>query len=357
MARSPLHPSKAATWLHCPASHLIAACFPSESGQAANDGTEAHKYAARLLANDRSIQVGVIPPELVRVAEWYVNVLQLDAGEAHVHVEQRVSCDAVHESISGTPDAYFIDDHAVHIYDLKTGFQPVEAFENWQLMTYAAGICERMNDASPVEFIIAQRWPYSPAGYRGDRWQTTVGALRPYWDRLRDAAEAALGNHPQTHTGEHCRYCNGRHACQAAHDAAASAVDMVGSPIPIDTDDPDVLGYELTVLTAAERVIKNRRTGLEAAAYAMTTRGQRVPGWALQPGRGSTTWKTETPVAELVALGEAFGVDMRAVGLTPKQAIAAGIPEGIVEGLSETTAGNYRLAPVSAKDARKAFGQ
>jgi hypothetical protein len=360
MSKSPLYPSAASTWINCPAAHLLRACFPQESGAAANGGTEAHKYAAALLTGNGGT-VGQMSREIAEAADWYVRLVRADIATQQIPiVEKQVECATIHPTLAGTVDACYFDSRGLHVYDLKTGKAPVSAFENWQLITYAAGLAEyyslQNKPTTPVEFIIAQRWSYSAHDYRGDRWTTTIGALAPYWQRLRDAAHAALGDNPRTQTGEHCRYCEGRHACEAARNAALCAVDMSGSPVPVDTDDPAVLGYELTVLDAAERVIRNRRTGLEAQAQAMIGRGQHVPGWAMSPTRGSTVWRPGVPVADLVAVGEAFGVEMRSVGLTPKQAIAAGIPEAIVEGLAERTAGSWKLSPVSDKDARRRLG-
>ncbi|MNE53890.1 hypothetical protein D3C80_1486410 [compost metagenome] len=84
-----------------------------------------------------------------------------------------------------------------------------------------------------------------------------------------------------------------------------------------------------------------------------------MPGWALQAGRSRTDWNV--PVAEVVALGEMFGVELSKVApLTPKQAAdklkRAGIDDSVIGAYSATQPGAVRLVQESKTLAKKAFG-
>ena len=379
MSHSIIAPSSAFRWVPCPGSVLLEACFPNEKTEASTEGDLAHEIAARLLQRcldlgtttkqerDRCVDELDGDDETFDGAVLYVDdVLRIASGCATgfthiVHIEEPVKCPRVHAESFGTPDAWLFDitSKTLHVWDFKFGRLAVQAFENWQLVNYIAGILDELKLPADIERLvkvevaIVQPRNYEP-GAPVRRWSTMVGALCDMLADLKASAEDALGDSPTVATGPHCRYCRGRHDCEAARRVALVEFEHCGEPLPQGMT-LEQLGRELELLERAAEAVAYRKTGVEAALEAAIRKGDPVPGWTLKEGRGSTVWTVD--VETLAVLGNTHGVTLTTPkALTPNQATKAGLPADVVATMTERKPGKLALAREELTEARRVFG-
>lgn len=360
-----LAPSAASRWVKCPGSVRLAALYPEhEDTDAAAEGTAAHWVVEQAFANGgKLVPVGTIAPngvevteEMLEGAEMYIDVVGLDHGG---HIERRVTmAKSVHPDNWGTPDFFGLRNGILRIIDYKFGHGYVEEFENWQCLNYAAGICEfldiRPELGTGIEITIVQPRYFGRQG-PVRTWSTDIVAIQPYIAQLRQAAAMAVLDESPCIVGDYCKHCPGRHACEALQDSAMDVAAAAYSNLPLELT-PQQAGRELTALTAAAVRLESRITGLQHQLLFALRGGAAVPNWGVEQAQGRQKWLRAVP--EVLALGQIMGVDLSKPSVvTPKQAIAKGIPEAMVSPLSETPLGEWKLVRVDTKQARKAFAK
>lgn len=373
---APLAPSSAHIWAPpdgCRASVALQAAFPDpEDSPEAREGTAAHWFVAELLrGNDPPI--GAVAPnghpidaEMVDGAQALLIDIR-DTLKAAQHrtlrVEEKVYATSIHESACfGTPDVYLMDGPALalHLWDFKYGHRFVDACENWQLLAYAAGILD--SEGIPHEqwhswlitMTIAQPRNYHPVGPLREWYISGGRLLQDYVPKLRAAAYQAMAPGAEYRTGPHCRDCSGRHACPALQRAGALAMDVSLQAQPVVLP-PHAVGLELRQIGDAIKRLEARKTGLEEQALGLIRGGTPVPFFTAQHATGNERWVQ--PVAEVFALGDMFGADLRKPQepVTPHQARKAGVPDEIVKAYATRPQGALRLTRVDDDAARLAF--
>lgn len=280
-----------------------------------------------------------------------------------LHVEEPVRIPSVHGENWGTPDAWYYDTSkgTLFIWDMKFGHGFVDCFENWQILDYAAGILDSLGiDGAADQHIRVKMTIVQPRSYHRDgpvrSWSVMASDLRPYFNKLRAAAEAATSMAPVATVDpvRACKHCPGRHACEAFQRAAYTGFDVAMASAPLELS-PHALGLELRMIQHYVKVLTARATGLEEQALATIRRGQIVPFFGVEQSAGREAWTR--PVEEVIALGDMMGVALAKPGaITPKQAIKAGLPAEVVAQYSETPRGAIKLVPDNGTAARKIFG-
>lgn len=361
--------SSAPRWVKCAGSVPLEALYPEmeDSVDAAN-GTAAHWVAFELFHN-RIVCEGLVAPngvavtqEMIDCGEMYADHLRLVACFGGTAVlERRVMIPYVHEQNWGTPDAWVYNDQTriLTMIDYKFGHRFVDVFENYQLIDYVCGVLDELgiNGATDqmleVHFYIVQ-----PRSYHRDGpirlWKTTAAALRGYFNILQAAAQAALSPNPICTVNAECLDCRGRHACEASQRTGFSIMDISTSSVPVIMS-AHAIGLELKMLYDAELLIKARKSGLEKQAEIHMMRGEMIPNFMMQPTEGRQEWSK--PVAEVIALGSLFGIDVKKDALiTPIQAVKAGLDAAAVAGYTMRKRG-LTLVIDDGSTARKAFGK
>lgn len=342
-----------------------------EEKPAAREGTAAHFVFGELFFN-RVVAEGQIAPngvviteEMLEGAELYVDTIDarlaaVGMDRSALMVERRVEIPRVHPQNWGTPDTWFYDRErgSIPIFDFKFGHDFVDAFENWQLINYAAGIMDALkidglsDQHTRIEMTVVQPRNYSARG-SVRTWSVMAWELRGYVNRLRNAAEAAHSPNRVATPNDACEHCPGRHACQALEQSAYLAAEKAGDSTPLELK-PAAAALELRYLQRAQKRLDARVSGLVETLTSQIKRGVPVPGFMLEATAGRETWNKPAP--EVLALGQVLGVNVAKPGLlTPKQAIKAGMPEAVVAAYVERPTGGTKLVPVDGSDAARVF--
>jgi hypothetical protein len=343
------------------------ACYPSDGGEAANAGLCGHSVGGDLLykpGGTREKYVGrytlhgvTVDDEIYDAAELYANEVKKVAGY-DARVEERVSAPTIHLELFGTCDAWYYDEatNTLYIWEFKFGFVSVDAFENWQMICYAAAILfnpnETASNAYNVVFVVVQPRDYSADG-PVKVWRTTTEKMQPYFDRLRSSAADAFSTKPKIVSGDHCRYCKARHACEAARKSAFSAFEYSCEPIPVELT-PEQLGRELEILERCKNAIEYRYEALKTQVETLIRKGRNVPQWQLRPKSHKQNWTVSAE--DLEQIEKTYNTKLtKTVAITPKQAIKAGIPQDVVSMLTETKPGRNYLTHYDVRKESERF--
>lgn len=372
-AHAILAPSAAARWVACAGSVALAALFPEEEdGEEAREGTAAH-WAAFEILHASPVALGqaapngyVLTEEMIEGAQTYADEIDAELARRHLTraalvVERRVNIGRVHPENWGTPDCWFYDPVArvLVMFDFKFGHRMIEVFENWQLIDYVAGVADelQLDDlTNAVKMVIVQPRSFHRAGPVRD-WTTRLCDLRAQINILTMAAERAMEPGATCTPNPECKYCEGRHACEATQHGAYQAVALSKASTPLVLS-PSAVGLELRTLEAAEAALAARISGLKAQAAALFKSGAQVPGWAMVPTSGREAWREDKPLAELLQLGELFGISLaKPAAITPGQARKAGMPEEVIAQYAGKPSRGLALERDDGSTARRVFGK
>lgn len=214
-----LSPSGTSRWLHCTKSLELCEGLPSTSSSYADEGTQAHDLAERLLRGEK---LSVVDKEMLAAVKVYVDLVESYRRSKTVHFEyiEKMLESEVIPGLGGTSDCVLIytdtDGSVVlHIIDYKHGAgYPVDAVENMQLLSYFA--------------IWRSAWGFIIDKYRGTivqpradgddvkDWETTAERILEHEAQILEA----LGKEPVFHVGEGCRWCRALSICPAVHEQA-----------------------------------------------------------------------------------------------------------------------------------------
>lgn len=317
-----LAPSAAEQWGpdRCPGSLQMQEKHPGDDdGEAAREGTAAHFIATEMLQG----RTATIAPNGVPITQEMIDHARLfiDAAEGSQWVEQRLHMPEVHPDCWGTPDAvrYDLEARKLEVIDYKYGHGYVEHWDNPQLLLYAMGALRALDVTDWSEWaitltIVQPRYYGTESPVR--HCKVSGRTLHDVWlPRFREAAELASKPGALVKTGQWCRYCTALLQCEAARKMQGAALDYADTQQsgPVDAD---TVGFEMTLIARALRILKDRQTALEAQAAIMP----RVTGWIKQPKYGRLAWNE--PDEAVLALGDACGVNLRrpAAPITPTQA-------------------------------------
>lgn len=356
MTHAYLPPSGAGAWVHCPLWPTMNQRYPQDDADESAEGTAAHWVNIQpeppALGSRAPNGIAVTAEMLEGRALW----LQATAGVLPGLDEQELH-DEPGTYRGGTPDRYAYSAPLLVVYDYKFGHGQVEVFENYQLIEYTRLILKRhgLSDLQTmVRLVVVQ-----PRGYHAQGpvrvWEVGQAAmLRAYWNLLDAGAAKALQPNPPGIVGEHCRYCPGRHACDALQRNTWQRIEQAGASLPLELDARGV-GYELREVRRALKLLQARETGLDAQATALLMRGERVPYFHMGSTKPRQVWKISPE--QLAGLGRAFNVTLTKLEpITPTQAIAAGMPADVVAPFVDQPRGELKLIEDDGSFTRKAFG-
>lgn len=386
-AHSILPPSSAAIWGAedgCTGWVTMSLAVPeSEESEASRLGTAAHEVAAQYIDSYArgaafNPQIGqilsnnvVIDEEMLDAAELYaddVRQVMISTGVfggPYLLLEQKIDIHRISEYCFGTPDCVIFDakNLKIYIWDFKYGMDPVEVYENLQLVAYAAGVLDYFKARTPLieedllnklEFVfrVAQ-----PRAFHRDgpirEWRSNLPGLYKIFVQLLMKAKLALSPEATNHSGPHCRYCQARHVCPAAISAGFRLFEAATVPMPIDMS-KESLATLLTLTTRASKQLEALRSGLEQQVETLVRTGSSVPGYRVEPKQGRLTWSK--PVDEIIQLGAIMGIPLeKPTVVTPKQAEKLGIDTTVINEYSHKPVNGVEVVADDGSKAKLIF--
>lgn len=343
--------------------------YPQEDTIDTQEGEAAHWAGAQRLIGQQ-IAVGQVAPngvvlnvEMVEAADGYADhIQQRDKQHEGYWIEQHIPHGPIHKDNYGTPDYVSYANESLSIDDFKYGHGFVSEIGNYQLINYAAlkahelGIFD--DDSLKVTMTIHQPRCYHRRGPVRS-WTTTLGALRPYFDELRNAFNWAtqLDAPVIARDPEACRGCSARFDCEANLMAVGPDVDLAYDSTPLKLS-PLAMAVELRKLRRAEKMIKARREGIEQAITSKIQRGQSVPFFSIGHTKGRTVFNADAREMGVVEVAAAYGAKIeKAALITPLQAIKAGVPEDVIKMYSHAQSGAAELVEDDGTAAQNIFNK
>lgn len=382
MTHSIIPPSSAEIWTACPGWVVMSQSFPeTEETEAQRLGTAAHEVAAKYIESYArgamyNPKVGeitsnnvVIDDEMLDACEVYaddVRAVMISSGvfaEPFLGVEKSLTMPTINELSFGTSDCFIFDhkNRTVYIWDFKYGHDPVDPFENMQLINYSEGVLNFLMKHKPIMretnlkfvFRIAQ-----PRAYHRDgpirEWRTDSSGLVGYITTLIESAKLALSGSGRTISGKHCRFCQARHGCESALTAGVRLYEVSSQALPLDLG-VEALSVQLSIVTRAHKQLSALKDALEQQVETLVREGKSVPGYMVQPRSGRESWNVD--LTEIFSLGDMLGIDLRKpTAVTPKQAVKLGIDTNVIKAYSKKTSSGVEVVPEDGKKARLIFG-
>lgn len=331
-------------WLSASGAHRWSKCVASVFAKSerttnayAERGNDEHKTAARMFESLEYVfsqeipdLVGVyledrgcfVTQEMQEIASGYVaKVTEYAAnlsGQLYVETPFDVSSVTGEEGAFATPDVAFFAEHQgireLQVHDLKTGQgELISAFDNTQLMVYAAAILRELTqDAEGVSSILLVI--HQPRRDNLSEWRLTREQLEAKIASITEQAQAALmfrdlgadfSGLPKEYLvpGEHCKYCPARGFCSARVEVVE---DLIGAPLEEVSKgeflktlsregaelSPERMAVYLRVLPFVKQWLKDAEDYVNHKAL---REGVPIPGWKVVEGRlGNREWSDET---------------------------------------------------------------
>lgn len=324
--------SQIGTILYCPAYVRLSKERKRQKCQAALDGIDLHKEAQDCLLGLQTSN----KPEVNQYVE-FVNGYKFNGVRL---IEHKLTVPSIHPEARGILDAGFYNSQSVCVIDYKTGWAEVEAVENYQLISYAKGLIDSYApEATSIRLVIVQ--PKSRISVV-KQWVVFRSELESYVNKLRKAAALSDEPNPPVKTGKHCINCDHKNICPAI----SKTLDILGDICETRFEDCEEYNVAMRI-KQLKYLLKLAEKSLileEEKAVNELSNGNEIPGLRLGVSKGQTTWKNHE---EALRLLKVFGkLDPSKAIITPKQAIAAGIPQSMVDKLSETSGGKVKLMEI-----------
>ncbi len=312
----PLRPSGANKWVRCPGSAAAESGIEEGRIAAADEGTIAHWIAAKILKGedipetgtewevddgkvmpvlfDSDLPVITFTDEMLEHVLKYTDYFSEEMYSGDVYVEEYVTIAAPGQPEGGTPDLFYIDvrTNTLEIHDLKYGFSPVDAAENYQLMLYAYGVTKSFY---ACKFDTYRLVIHQPRLNRIDEKTYSRAEMEVQWVAIFNAAALTSKEIAPVIPGGHCTryYCRARATCHAFQDYVLEDLPEIKEEI----DNADI-GKKLSKIDQ----IRNWCDAIESEAYTLAVeKGQRIPGFKVVAGkRGSRTWGSEEEAEQVM---------------------------------------------------------
>lgn len=332
-AHAKFSPSSAHRWMHCPASIAMEDGLPNTTSSYAEEGTRAHAVAAHCLQNKlTSVPLDMCDnEEMCENVQVFIDTIWRRSHGKLLLIEQKVEFSKAIgvDDQFGTSDVIIVDIENAHVEvdDLKYGMgHRVDPENNEQMLTYAVGVCEALEEVLGVSFKTF-----------------TLGVLQPrldheaYWDCDRETIDAhsakltfaaarglqglvwckkgkTLPNDYYAPNVDTCQWCKAKATCPALTAKVAEAVyddftaldnpdTMIvqGAPqLPLASQ----LGSKYGMLELIEDWCRSIRTEVERRVFG----GEKIIGPDGQPfklvegKKGSRAW-TDEKIAEGLLVG------------------------------------------------------
>ena len=325
-----------------------------EAGQPAKDGTAVGELLSEMIRQRTdSPKIGTTASNGTFLDQYmwfyardtYNTILQRAQGNL-IETEERIDwMTPAGIKIRGQFDISFVVGNTLYIEDLKYGFGIVDVKDNWQLIGYAIGQAQRLQNMHGylpefVSLTIHQPRPYHEDGRVRTFW-FPVSELINYYNQICERMQAYVSGARTLETGKACKYSNAGSTCPALNRSANKAMDTVlteWNEKPL-TNEEVAEQYEL--LQRAHELLELRLKSVEQLAISRIQANQIVPGYAFEMSYGDRKWKSNVTPESIQAL---TGVNViKTEMLSPNQAEKAGVNKKLTAALTEKPAKGVKL--------------
>lgn len=297
MKHAKLSPSAASRWIRCPGSidlskQVIEKYGKRESSDAANWGTMVHDLTHQVWNKDISLSE-IDDDEARKIVADYLECILHYQERLDIIPDLEVELRAPRwiRHIWGTVDCVLASDDTLVILDLKTGYYPVQAEENFQLLCYAA-LAREYYGIDPDEIIIGIYQPRARDGMPALRtWDINRQDLNLYAWEIKHAAEIALSDAGKLtfHPGAiQCQWCPAAGHC--AEQARTQAIlDFFNESPSVSLLSAEKIGDLLDQLPEVDTFISQ----LKAAALDRAMSDKKIPGYKVVASATRRKWRDE----------------------------------------------------------------
>jgi len=231
--------------------------------------------------------------------------------------------------VETTVDHVALIGQTLHVDQFVYGWGIIEPENNWHLIACALGWLEQNPTFKPETIVLTIHQPRAAHHFGQSRdWSVDLKTLQKYRTSI---GEVLTAPSDELRTGmTWCRKCPGLARCPAAQGAAMNAIDYAETAGDAEPEN-DTLARELDALERAKAAIENRLDALVKVTAHRVKNGQHVGNYAMAEAFGNRTLNNGLDAATRHMF---TGKDLRKDALiTPAQAVLAGVPESVVQGL------------------------
>ena len=227
--------SQAEKFMHCRGAANLELAIPNwvppvkdpTADNAANRGTRMHEMFAEVMT------LSAKDAFMMGEAISYVASVRQKRRFA-VLIEQSVTAEWLATRPGTTADLVLYVADEIHIFDLKTGTIPVSAFENYQMLYYAATYGALAPKAKGVHLHIVQPWADNV-----EVWFADAARIQSFMTEARQVdLEIQQGAHTLS-PGDHCMFCPANPHSRAAKGApfCPAMMELLYPAPPVDYDE------------------------------------------------------------------------------------------------------------------------
>jgi hypothetical protein len=202
-----------------------------------------------------------------------------------------------HSEVEGTPDCIIINEETqtLHVIDLKTGYTPVNATDNTQLMLYAL-MAYYTYDNYPVTAI--QLHIVQPSLDHIDTAEVTTQQLDDFYTQVLRTVAQAKANPAFTPSQEACQYCYFKTRCTAFRDDLTNKITKAMHYVQKQQEGvavglQDISNDEIACLLTHKKSLLDYLALVEQQALDRMQSGQTIKGFKLVHKATHRKWTSE----------------------------------------------------------------
>ncbi|QIW87541.1 hypothetical protein Ab1vBOLIVR4_gp24c [Agrobacterium phage OLIVR4] len=353
-----LRPSSAFKWGNCalnPRFEELAG--PEETTDAAREGTCAawvaecvlrgDAYSAEDLVGRNHSNGWLVTMDMAYYVQKYINHVRSRGGV--ISAEQRVIICAFIQGTLDSSSVTFTGD-TLYVDDLKFGMEPVDVFENPQLILYGGG--EYLRLGRPVNIRKVRLGIFQPRAFHHEGpyryWELSIPDLMTELQKLIEAGQRVQEPGALATPGPWCRRCTGAKGCEALTHSSYRLYEFISKSANYRELTDEEIAAELDAIDLMSKLIKARRAALEPDAESrLRSRGLR--GYILKDRKGNRAFKYSAGVIKAMT-----GIDPAEDSLcTPAELERRGARPDIVEFLSHRPNLPKKMERLTDKEMRR----
>lgn len=302
MTHARLSPSSSSRWLTCTASVVEAEKYENTTNKAAEWGTVTHGIGELLLKDleiPKIVEERVWNDEQYECALEYANyVREFITKDSVVLIEEQFNLSSISEGQFGTSDATVLNDTHLHIFDLKTGHNIVNAEENTQMMLYAIGAVDELEMIHDIETITLHI--VQTRANHISTWELSYDKLMEFKEYAKQQAQKIISGDTEFNpTEKGCKWCPHQANCEALRTHVENTIKDAFDELEEIEGKADIISDDhIKKVLDNKDLITNFIKAVEQVALERLQNGQEIKGYKLVEARKNKKWVDEGLVAK-----------------------------------------------------------